>query len=169
MAWAPAPMRRDAEPPDMEVWTAEARAILSEGLEALRCFDAYAAYRFGNSTDTAPRSPADLPWDPPTSQSWTRATSAARELGGRAGGLLQAISGSVADSSTWRPRRAMAEAAEALVDFTDALAAYRARVDHLSPGGNGTGALDQLEAARQRWDAAAARWGVERAELIPCA
>ena len=154
--------------PDAERWEREARAILSDGLAALRVFDTFAAFRIANAVESALRSASELAWDPPTGADWDEAVHVARGLHGRAEQLFKVVASSPIDPSAWRERRELADATHGLIDLGDALAAYPDRVDHLYPGGDGSAAFDLLEQAWSEWMANAARWGVTRDEPIAC-
>jgi hypothetical protein len=145
------------------VWRREARSILTDSLETLQTFDTLAAFRNSGATRSGG---IELAWDPPTSDAWAEATHVTRGATGRAAQLLQAISNAQLDPSQWRHRRELAEAANALVDLGGALGAYRLRIDR--PGGEGTPPSELLQQAWDFWEAAATRWGVNRAEAIPC-
>jgi hypothetical protein len=147
---------------DRERWEQEVRGILSDALETLRTFEVFAAFRVGRAD------PAQLAWDPPTTASWNEATHVARGLHGRAEQLFLQVSTSPVGAGTWRQRRELAEASQGLVELGNALAAYRSRVDFLGPGGDGSGAWDALDRAWAQWEVNAKRWGLGRAELIPC-
>jgi hypothetical protein len=169
----PAPRAPDAEtpavtPPGADTWRNEAQAILSDGLQALQTLTVFAAFRISNATSSDLRSLSELPWDPPTSADWDEATHNARALHGRAEHLLQTISTSQVEASYWRERRDRAEAANGLIEMSDAIAAYRDRIDHLFPGGDSSGTLDALDRAWTAWDSSAAAWGVRRSELLGC-
>jgi iron-sulfur cluster repair protein YtfE (RIC family) len=56
----------------------------------------------------------------------------------------------------------------ALIEAVDALHGYLERANQFAPDGDGSGGLDLLKSAWAHWDAAAAAWGVERAETIAC-
>jgi hypothetical protein len=159
---APAPM------PQQAAWTSTARSILTDALEALRVFDAFAAYRITSADASGIRSATELPWDPPTSAEWDEATRVATGTHGRAEQVLVAVGRSSYDPTGWRERRAFAEAVQDLLTLGDALAAYRARVDHLAPAGDGSSALGLLDEAWAHWDRSAERWGLSRAEPIAC-
>jgi hypothetical protein len=133
----------------------------------LRAFDVFQAFRVSTAAQSGARLANELAWDPPTSAVWDEATHVARGLNGRAQQLFEAVSTTKIDPSLWREQRKLADAAHDLLDLGDALGAYRNRVDVLPPGdaGNALGLLDQ---AWIRWDTAAARWGIGRAEPIGC-
>jgi hypothetical protein len=153
----------EASLPDRPRWEQQARGILQDTLETLRTFEIFAAFRIGMAN------PAELAWDPPTSAAWDEATHVARGLHGRAEQLLQQVSKSSVDASTWRQRRELAASTQALLELGDALLAYRTRIDHLAPAGDGSGAWDLLDTAWRRWEASASRLGFSRAEVIACA
>src|SRR5258708_28288891 len=73
-----------ALPPDFSVWNQEARGILSDGLETLRAFDVFQAFRVTAAAQSGTRLGAELAWDPPTSAAWDEATHLTRELHRRA-------------------------------------------------------------------------------------
>ena len=169
----PAPRAPDVEatpvtPPGADAWRKEAQAILSDGLQALQTLSVFAAYRISNASSSDLRSPVELPWDPPTSWDWDEATHDAQALHGRAEHLLQTISTAQVEAPSWRERRDRAEAAHGLIDMSNDIARYRDRIDHLSPGGDGSGALDLLDQAWMSWESSAAAWGVSRSELLGC-
>jgi hypothetical protein len=154
--------------PQAEALTVTARSIVTDALEALRVFDAFAAYRIATAESSSSRTQSELLWDPPLSADWDEATRVATGTHGRAEQVLIAFSRAPYDPSAWRERRAFADAVQDLVDLGDALAAYRQRVDRLAPRGDGSSALGLLESAWTRWDAVAARWGLSRAEALAC-
>ncbi len=161
-----APEHTLQELPSQDVWAATARDILVDGLQALRAYDEYAAYRATLDPASSLRSRWELPWSPPAVATWRATTERTYGLRARASGLEGKVAYSVEDPALWRERRSAAEGAALVVDFVDALVAYRARVDHLSPGGDGSGALPLLTTAWERWNAAAAAWDVTRAERL---
>jgi hypothetical protein len=170
--YPPTPQRTEptAPPlaPEFNAWNQEARGILSDSLQTLRTFDAFQAFRVSTAQQSAMRQPAELMWDPPVSATWDEATHVTRGLRGRADQLVQAISGASLEPGLWRQRRTLADAAHDLVDLGDALMVYRDRVDVLPPG-DANGALALLDRAWAQWEAVAGRWGVSRAESLPCA
>jgi hypothetical protein len=89
-------------------------------------------------------------------------------LGERANQLFQVIASSRASGGGWRERRAMAADAHELLELAQALRGYLDRASHFAPDGDGSGGLDLLKSAWAHWDAAAAAWGVDRAETISC-
>src|SRR6266851_3905597 len=152
-----------ALPADFASWNQEARGILSDGLETLRAFDVFQAFR----VSTAAQSSTELAWDPPTSAAWNEATHVTRGLHGRAQQLLESVTTTKIDPSLWREQRRLADATHDLLDLGDALGAYRKRIDILPPG-DAASALGLLDQAWAQWDTAAARWGIARAEPIDC-
>jgi hypothetical protein len=150
-------------PADFDRWNQEAQGILSDGLQTLRTFDVFQAFR----SSTAANSSAQLAWDPPTGAAWDEATHVTRGLRGRAEQLFRAVTMAGLDQSVWREQRALADATHNLLDLGDALGAYRDRVDALPPG-DAAGGLELLDAAWSQWDAAAARWSISRSEPVPC-
>ena len=81
-----------ALPADFAGWNQEARGILSDGLETLRAFDVFQAFRVSTAAQSSMRLGSELAWDPPTSAAWDEATHVARGLHGRIG------------SASFRPR-----------------------------------------------------------------
>jgi len=154
---------------EFEPWNREARAILSDGLETLRTFEAYAAFRVSTADQSERRAPTDLAWDPPSNADWTEATHVARGLHGRAEQLEQRVSTATVDPVTWRQQRDLAAWTHELVDLGDMLKAYRDRIDRLPVGSDATQLWSALDAVWQRWDTSAAHWGVSRAEPVVCA
>jgi hypothetical protein len=153
---------------DFDPWNQEARGILLDAVETLRTFDVFQAFRVSTAPASSRRLAAELAWDPPTSADWDQATHVTSGIYGRAEQLFQAVTNARLDPSLWREQRAVADATHDLLDLGAALAAYRTRVDTLPPGDTGS-VWNQLDKAWSLWDVAAARWGVERAELISCA
>src|SRR5579859_2692690 len=156
-----------ALPDDFDRWTQEAHGILSDGLETLRAFDVFQAFRVSTATQSGMRQPTELVWDPPTSAAWDEATHVTRGLHGRAEQLFQSVTTTHIDASLWREQRKLADATHDLLDLGDALGAYRNRIDVLPPG-DAANALSLLDRAWTQWDTAAARWGLGRAEPIDC-
>ncbi|MBV9598725.1 MAG: hypothetical protein JOZ87_17905 [Chloroflexi bacterium] len=156
-----------ASTPQLDGWNAEARALLLDGLQTLRTFDVFAAYRVSSTASSGLRSAAELVWDPPTGTAWDAATHVARGLHGRADQLFQAVTTTQIDQSLWREQRAIADVAADIRGLGDALAAYRDRIDGLAPG-DSSGALSLLDRAWTQWEAAAAPMGLARAEQITC-
>ena len=154
--------------PEFEPWQREARAVLSDALETLRTFEVYAAFRVSSANDSERRRDTDLAWDPPSNLAWIEATHVARGLHGRAEQLEQRVSTAQVDPSNWRQQRDLAAWTHDLVDLGDALNAYRDRIDGLQAGSDGTQLWNALDAAWQRWDASAVRFGVSRAEPLGC-
>ncbi len=150
------------------MWEREAKAILSDALETLRTFEVFAAFRVASAGQPDRRAPNELAWDPPGFRAWDEATHVARGLHGRSEQLLQSIATRQLDASQWREQRDWAQWAHDLLDLGDALDAYRGRAERLGAGTDATEALDVLDRAWARFDAAAANWGVSRAELIGC-
>jgi hypothetical protein len=156
----------DGSPPERDAWEQEARGILSDALETLRTFEVFVAYRISAA------SAADQTMfaaDPPSSTAWAEATHVVRGLHGRAEQLFQRVAGSPVDATFWRQRREFAESTQGLLDLGQSLVAYRARIDYLGPGGDGSGAWDVLDRAWALWETSAARWGVRRVESLSCA
>jgi hypothetical protein len=153
--------------PDFEPWTREAHAILSDGLHSLGTFDDFIAFRASTTAGSELRRPAELVWDPPTGDAWAEATHVAAGLHGRAEQLFNVISTARLDEQLWRQQRELADDAHALMDLGDALQAYSQRVQSLPPG-DASGTLSLLDQAWDRWDAAAASWGLSRAETLSC-
>jgi hypothetical protein len=149
-------------------WRASAIGMVTDGLNTLRTFEVFAAYRVSETTSSGLRQPSMLAWDPPTGAAWDNATHVSRGLHDRANQLFAAISTASVDGSLWRTQREMADATRDLLDLGDALQAYRDRLDGLPPG-DASGPLDLLDRAWTRWDAVSGRWGVSRGELIICA
>jgi hypothetical protein len=152
---------------ETEAWQAQAQAMLSDALAALRTFEDFAAYRVSITAGSGQRPPSTLAWDPPRGIDWDSATHISRSLHDRASQLFQAITTSGIEGADWRAQREMADASHDLVDLGDSLRAYRDRVDRLPPG-DAASALELLDAAWSRWDAVAARWGTARAESVAC-
>jgi hypothetical protein len=157
-----------ALPPDFAAWNQESRGILSDGIETLRAFDVFQAFRVSTAAQSSARLAAELAWDPPTSADWDEATHVTRGLHGRAERLFESVTTTRTDPSLWREQRQLADATHDLLDLGEALAAYRNRIDVLPPG-DASNALGLLDQAWTRWDTAAARWGIGRAEPIQCA
>jgi hypothetical protein len=155
-------------PPDPRL-QGEALGMLSDAQETLQVFDAFAAFRISTAIESGLRTARELPWDPPSIEAWRQATQVARSLRGRADRLFLAVADSRIEAGAWRERRSTADAAHSLIGLGDALAAYRDRVDFLSPGGDGTGAIALLDEAWQAWERSAAAWGQSRTESIGCA
>jgi len=165
----PAPAATTVPPrPDFDSWNREAAGILSDALQSLRTFDVFQAFRVGTVIESNPRASSELAWDPPTSVGWDEATHVTRGVRARAELLFQAVTTARIDPSLWREQRALADATHDLLDLGDALGAYRDRIDTLPPG-DGAAALGLLDRAWAQWDAAAARFGLGRSELVPCA
>jgi hypothetical protein len=162
---APAP--RAALSAEFDRWNQEARGILSDGQETLRTFDVLQAFRVSTAAESSMRLGSELAWDPPTSATWDEATHVTRGLHGRAGQLFLDVANARIDQALWREQRDFTDAAHDLVSLGSALEAYRNRVDLLPPG-DASNALGLLDAAWAQWDVAAARWGLSRAEPIPC-
>ena len=154
-------------PPDFARWTQEARAILSDGLETLRTFEDFQAFRVSTAERSDRRQASELTWDAPTSAAWDEATHVARGLHGRANQLFQAVTTTSVDPSVWRDQRTLADTVTVLLDLGDALLAYRNRVELLPPG-DAAGALPLLDAAWTKWDDGAGQLGLSRAELLGC-
>jgi hypothetical protein len=154
--------------PELDAWRSEATSMLRDGLQTLRTFEVFAAYRVSITSSTDRRSASELVWDPPTASEWDAATHIARGLRVRAEQLFQAISVAQVDASIWREQRALADTTHAIGDVGDALAAYRDRLDGLRPG-DAAGALSLLDIAWAQWEQTAARLGLSRSEAIGCA
>jgi hypothetical protein len=150
-------------PADFGGWNQEARGILSDGLETLRAFDVFHAFRASASAQSG----TALAWDPPSSAAWNEASHVTRGLKGRAQQLFESVTTTRIDPSLWREQRKLADATHDLLDLGDALGAYRNRIDLLPPGDAGS-ALGLLDQAWAQWDSAAARWGIARAEPVEC-
>ncbi len=157
-----------APPPDLEPWNQEAQGILSDVLNTLRTFDDFQAFRVSTDNGSSMHLPSELSWDAPTSAAWDEATHVTRGLHGRADQLFTAVTTARINPDLWRLQRTLADATHNLLDLSDALSAYRDRVDVLPPG-DASSALRLLDAAWAQWAAAAGRWGVSRAEAIGCA
>jgi hypothetical protein len=156
-----------APPPELQAWTTEARAMLSDTLTTLQTFEVLHALRVSNTPGSGMRQAFELAWDPPTGAAWDEATHVTRGLHGRADQLFQAVTMSSIDPNLWREQRQLADATHDLLDLAHALGAYRDRIDLLPPG-DGSSAIGLLDKAWAQWDAAAARWGVSRSEPIGC-
>jgi hypothetical protein len=154
-------------PPDFDRWNQEARGILSDGLETLRTFDVFQAFRASTTPQSGMRLGAELVWDPPTSADWDEASHVTRGLHGRAEQLFQSVTTTRIDASLWREQRQLADATHDLLDLGDRLGAYRNRVDVLPPG-DASNALGLLDQAWSQWDTAAARWAIGRSESFSC-
>ena len=168
IASRPTPQPSQDAPAEFGTWTTEAQAMLSDSLEALRTFDAFAAYRASRAAESDQDPAAGLAWDPPTSAAWDDATHVARGLHDRANQLFVAATTVSIDQSFWREQRRLADAVPDVLDLGDALVALRDRLDRLSTG-DGSAALGLLDQAWAQWDKTAARWGVGRSEAIGCA
>jgi hypothetical protein len=153
--------------PLLEGWRTEAASALADGLQALRTFDVFAAYRASTTEGSDRRSPAELAWDPPSGADWDSATHTARALRGRADQLFQAITREQVAADLWREQRDLADITHDLSDVGDALAAYRDRVDRLQPRDASAG-VSLLDAAWAAWDQTASRLGLSRSEPIGC-
>jgi hypothetical protein len=149
-------------------WNADAKDMLLDSLAALRTFDDYQAFRMSTAAASEARPGSELSWDPPTLKAWDAATRVARGFPVRAEQFFRSITAATIDQNLWRERRSAADAAHDLGDLGSALVAYRSRLDLLRPG-DASGALGLLNEAWARWEAAAARWGLSRAETIGCA
>ncbi|HYW88626.1 MAG TPA: hypothetical protein VFB50_12700 [Chloroflexota bacterium] len=156
------------QPPELTAWEREAKAILSDALETLRTFEVFTAFRVAAAGQSDRRAANELAWDPPGFRAWDEATHVARGLHGRSEQLLQSIATRQLDASQWREQRDWAQWAHDLLDVGDALDAFRMRVAYLPTGSDGTAAWEVLDRAWARFDAAAANWGVSRAERIGC-
>jgi hypothetical protein len=164
----PTPPPAPTSTPELDAWKAQAYAMLSDGLHALRTFEVFAAYRVAGAAESDMRPASTLAWDPPTSVAWDRATHVAQGLHGRADLLVQAITTAPIDPNLWREQRTLADKVYDLLQVGDALHAYRDRVDRLPPGDAAT-ALSLLDRAWLRWEAAAARFELTSSEPISCA
>lgn len=153
--------------PELDGWRAEVQAMLGDGLQTLRTFDVFAAYRISVTSDSGRRSANELVWDPPTGMGWDAASHEARSLRGRADQLMQAISNTQVDARIWREQRLLADVVHDVGRVGDALAAYRDRLDGLRPG-DASGALELLGEAWDKWEQIAGRIGVSRAEAVGC-
>ncbi len=156
-----------ALPAEFERWGQEAHGILSDGLETLRAFEVFHAFRVSTAAQASTRLGSELSWDPPTSAAWDEATHVTRGLHGRAEQLFQSVTTTRLDASLWRAQRELADATHDLLDLGERLGAYRNRIDVLPPG-DATNALGLLDQAWAQWDTAAARWGVGRGEPFDC-
>ncbi|MDQ3809959.1 MAG: hypothetical protein M3336_06675 [Chloroflexota bacterium] len=165
----PQPPPTPQPPAEWARWDREARAILSDALEALRTFEIYAAFRVSIATESDRRSANDLAWDPPSSAAWDEATHVARGLHGRAEQLFLQVSAAQLDGSHWRLKRELGEWTSDLLALGEALSAYRARLQVLPSGSDGSASWDLLDRAWARWDTSAAHWGLRRSESIRCA
>jgi hypothetical protein len=154
--------------PELDAWTSQAQAMLADGLQSLRIFEVFAAFRISTTPASDRRTASELVWDPPTGADWDEATHTARGLHSRAEQLFQAITTSQTDPNAWRQQRALADLAHDIGGLGDALARYRDRLDVLRPG-DGAGALGLLDDAWSAWEGVAGRLGSGRAELIGCA
>jgi hypothetical protein len=154
-------------PAEFDKWDQEARGMLSDGLETLRVFDAYQAFRVSTAAQSSTPLGSELVWDPPTSAAWDEATHVTRGLHGRAENLFQSVATTHIDPNLWREQRKLAEATHDLLQLADRLGACRNRIDVLPPG-DAASALGLLDRAWTHWDIVAARWGVGRAEAISC-
>ena len=160
---APTPIT--ASPPELDSWRELIQVMLSEGLEALRTFDVFAAYRVASAPESSLRLASELAWDPPTGKAWDAATRISAGLHGRADQLFIAITTTSIDPALWRTQRELADITHSLADLGDGLRAYRNRIDRVPPG-DASSALDQLEKAWAQWEATAARMGLSRSESI---
>jgi len=167
----PAPDRPTPVPaplvPEFSRWSREAMAIVSDGIETLRTFEDFHAFRVSTAAQSDRRLPSELVWDAPTSAAWEEATHVARGLHGRADQLFQAVTRATVDPSAWRQQRSMADTVHVMLDFGDTLLEYRNRVELLPPG-DASGALPLLDKAWAQWEDVAGRLGVSRAELLSC-
>ena len=152
-------------PPELDSWRELIQVMLSEGLEALRAFDDFAAFRVANTPDSSLHLPSELAWDPPTGKEWDAATRIASGLHGRADQLFSSVTTASIDPSLWRTQRDLADITHSVADLGDALRAYRNRVDRVPPG-DASSALDLLDKAWAQWEATAARMGLSRSEAI---
>jgi hypothetical protein len=175
LAAACARVGQRAQPPafgepqaEFKRWENEAKAILSDGLETLRTFEVYAAFRVSLAPSSERRAATDLVWDAPSNAAWNEATHVARGLHGRAEQLFLGVSTAQVDAALWRQQRDMADGANLLVDLGDALRAYRERLDHLDAASDGTAVWELLDRVWAQWDASATRWRVSRTELVAC-
>lgn len=168
----PPPPRRDTSAPtaspELDSWTTEARAMLSDALKTLTTFDAFAAYRISSTLSSHLRTPSELMWDPPTGQAWDDATHVARGLRSRADQLFQAVTTTQIDATAWRQQRDLAATTHTIGDVGDAIASYRNRIDGLPPG-EASGALSLLDDAWKQWASVAGQLGMGRSEAIGCA
>jgi hypothetical protein len=153
--------------PDLDAWRGAAIAMLTDGLQTLRTFEVFSAYRVSITPNSDRRTASELVWDPPTGSDWDLATHVAHGLRGRSDQLFQAITTATVDASVWRDQRLLADVAHDVGGVGDALAAYRDRLDGLKPG-DAAGALSLLDDAWGRWEQTAARLGLGRAEPIGC-
>jgi hypothetical protein len=154
--------------PELEAWRREAASLARDGLQALREFEVFTAYRVSTTSGSDRRSASELVWDPPSGADWDAATHVSRSLRSRADQLFQSVTTAQVDASIWREQRELADIAHGIGDVGDALAAYRDRIDSLRPG-DATGALALLNTAWGTWEQTAGRLGLARAEAIGCA
>jgi hypothetical protein len=154
--------------PELEAWRTEAAGLAQDGLQALREFEVFAAYRVSTTSGSNRRSASELVWDPPSGADWEAATHVSRSLRARADQLFQSITTAQVDTSIWREQRELADIAYGIGDVGDALAAYRDRVDWLPPG-DATAAMALLDNAWGKWELTAGRLRLGRAEPITCA
>ncbi|MBV8714152.1 MAG: hypothetical protein JOZ65_03700 [Chloroflexi bacterium] len=154
--------------PELDAWRAEADAMLADGLQTLRTFEAFAAYRVSISPSSDRRSATELLWDPPTGAEWDFATHVAHGLRGRADQLFRAVTSTTVDATLWRDQRGLADIVHDIGAVGDALTAYRDRLDRLPPG-DAAAALSLLDGAWSAWEQTASRLGLSRAEAIGCA
>jgi hypothetical protein len=153
--------------PDLDSWRTKALTMLADGLQTLRTFEVFAAYRVSITADSGRRSASELLWDPPTGADWDAATHLAHGLRGQADQLFQAITTTQQDPSVWREQRALADAVHDIGDVGDALGIYRDRLNGLRPG-DASGALPLLDDAWAKWQQTADRLGLGRAESVGC-
>jgi hypothetical protein len=141
--------------------------MLNDALDTLRTFEALAAFRVASAYQSDVRPLSTLAWDPPSGAAWDDATHVARGLHGRADQLVQAITTAQLDTELWRERRLLADQVHDLIDVGDALGEFRDRVDRI-PVGDASSAWPLLDRAWLQWDAAAARFNLDRFESITC-
>src|SRR5260370_37185127 len=113
VAAARPPVATGVLPAEFDRWNQEAQGILSDGLQTLRTFDDFQAFRAS----------AGLAWDPPTGAAWDEATHVARGLHGRAEQLFRGVTTATLEPTVWREQRALADATHNLLDLGDALGA----------------------------------------------
>lgn len=157
---APRPLTGEA------AWRAEGAALSLLALSALNTFETFAAFRIGAASESALRTPNDLPWDPPTEEAWTAALHATGALRQRAATLLQSIASAPSDDSNWRRQRALADNAHAFNNLADAMDGYISAIHELNPVGDGSVAQAPLQQSWTVWTVVAEGWGIQRAQAV---